>query len=176
MTQTELIYIKTNINGYFFDAFLSIDHNLQLEMTEHPVQTGASITDHTYLKPNELTMEIGMSDVMASIVDGQFSDGGATRSINAFQILKELWQQRLPLQVVTRLGIYDNMIIQSIAIPDDYTRLNGLRATVKLKELLVATLTTAKISAMPHITDNTNKGEVVPKQSGSILSELIPSG
>ncbi len=39
----ELIYVKTNLNGIFFDAFLSMTHESDLTVTTHPVQQGASV-------------------------------------------------------------------------------------------------------------------------------------
>ncbi len=72
MPDTELIYVKTNIGGYFFDGFIDHEHQDDLEITSHPVQNGANVADHAYLKPATLTMHIKMSDVLTDIVPGQF--------------------------------------------------------------------------------------------------------
>ena len=39
---SELIYVKTNIAGYFFDAFLDMEHTSEMKITSHPVQQGAN--------------------------------------------------------------------------------------------------------------------------------------
>ena len=65
---SSLVYLKTNIGGWFFDAFLRSTHTSRLKITDHPVQTGAALTDHSYLEPQELTMEIGMSDAATSLI------------------------------------------------------------------------------------------------------------
>ena len=39
----QLVGIKTNIGGYFFDAYLKVNHNKTLKVTEHPVEEGANI-------------------------------------------------------------------------------------------------------------------------------------
>ncbi|HEX4209508.1 MAG TPA: hypothetical protein VHY56_03880, partial [Candidatus Binataceae bacterium] len=44
---------------YVFDAILRAEHQRELRKTEHPVQTGANITDHAYLLPARITLEIG---------------------------------------------------------------------------------------------------------------------
>ena len=157
----DLIYVKTNIGSYFFDAFLRLDHVSRLKITEHPVQTGASITDHAFLEPKELTIEVGMSDTAKDIVDGQFS-GSWSRSVKAYEVLRNLQAQRIPMQVLTRLGLYQNMMIETLSVPDDYKSLYGLRATVTLKEVLVAETRTVKISTRASITDSTNRGKQEP--------------
>lgn len=166
-TASEMIYVKTNVDGWFFDAVLRVDHTSRLQITEHPVQTGAAITDHAFLEPKELVMEIGMSDVAKSRADGQFNDGWS-RSVTAYQKLRELQANRIPVQVLTRLGLYKNMMVEVISAPDDYKTLYGLRATITLKEIMVAEVQTVRISARPQVTNSTQKGaaEIVkPNQS-----------
>jgi hypothetical protein len=164
-----LVLVKTNIGGWFFDAFIRLDHVSKLKITEHPVQTGASITDHAYLEPKELTIEVGMSDAAKSLVSGQFSSD-RSRSVTAYKVLRELQDQRIPVQVLTRLGIYQNMMVESISVPDDYMSLYGLKASVVMREILVSTVKTVKISARPQISGSTNRGTVGSvKQNESIL-------
>jgi len=165
-----LVYIKTNIGGYFFDAFLRSTHTSRLNITQHPVQVGAALTDHAFLQPAELTMEIGMSDTATSLVPGQFN-GGWSRSVQAFKVLKELQALRVPLQVHSRLGLYQNMLIEEITAPDDYTTLYGLRCTVMLREIMVAQVRTVKISAKPAVTDKAKKGKLEPQDNVSVIEQ-----
>ena len=172
-TVQELILIKTNVGSYFFDAFLRIDHTSKLSITQHPVQTGANISDHAFLEPKELAIEIGMSDVARDLVAGQFS-GTWSRSVKAYEILRELQSARIPLDVLTRLGLYKNMLIETISAPDDYRTLYGLKATITMREILVATVQTVKVSAKPQITGSTNRGEIQPvKPDESTLYQIF---
>jgi hypothetical protein len=169
----KLIYLKTNIAGYFFDAFLRVDHISKLNITEHPVETGANVSDHAFVEPQELTIEIGMSDVSKSLVAGQFNTG-KSRSVTAYKLLKELQGQRIPLQIYTRLGVYKNMLIETISAPDDYKTRYSLNVTVTFKEVIMAQTKTVKISARSQVTDSTNKGNVQPVEANkSILAQLF---
>lgn len=169
----QLIYVATNIGGFFFDAFLQIDHESSLTITSHPVETGASISDHAFVNPALLTMQIGMSDAAEALSVDQFTQG-PTRSVTAYQVLLELQRLRIPMQVMTRLKIYKNMLIETISVPDDYTTVYGLKATVVMKEVLVATVQTVKISARPHVTDSTNRGVVDPQiPNQSVAFQLV---
>jgi len=172
-TNTQLIYVKTNIGGWFFDAFLRVDHTSKLTITEHPIQVGAAITDHAYMEPAELVMEIGMSDAATSLVNGQFANGWS-RSVKAYEVLAELQKQRIPIQVVTRLKVYQNMLIETISVPDDYKTLYSLKVTVSLREIMVATVKTVKLSARPQVTGSTNRGNPEPVEPNkSILSQIL---
>lgn len=170
------VYTKTSVGGWFFDAYLKMTHTSTLTITDQPVQTGAALTDHAYMEPLELQMDIGMSDVATSFIKGQFS-GGSSRSVTAYNVLRQLQQMRIPIQVVTRLGIYQNMLVEVISAPDDYTTQYGMKCTVTFREILVAQVKTVKISARPNVTNSTNGGSPLPvtpnqsilKQAGQLL-------
>lgn len=166
------VYAKTNVGGWFFDAYIKMTHTSTLTITEQPVQTGAALADHAYLQPQELQMDIGMSDVAKSFIPGQFTDSGPSRSVTAYQILRQLQAQRIPILINTRLNTYQNMLVEVISAPDDYTTLNAMKCTVTFREILVAQVTTVKISARPAVTNSTNGGSPLPVQPNqSILSQ-----
>lgn len=75
-TSKLLLSPKTQIGEYVFDVYLSISHNLTATITNHPVQMGASISDHKFDEPDELTFQIGMSDASQDLVKGQFDNTG----------------------------------------------------------------------------------------------------
>lgn len=166
------VYAKTNIGGWFFDATLQLTHTSTLTITSHPVQLGSSIADYAFLQPRTLSMDIGMTDVAKSFIPGQFS-GASSRSVQAYQVLEQLQQLRIPVQVYTRLGLYQNMLVETLTVQDDYTTHHGLRVTVDLQELLVATVSVVKISANPSVTDNAKKGKQQPQSvPPSLLSQI----
>ena len=166
------VYAKTNIGGWFFDAILQATHTSQLTITQHPVQSGSSISDYAYMQPRTLSLNIGMTDVAKSFIPGQFS-GGSSRSVQAYQVLLQLQQMRIPVQVYTRLGLYQNMLVETMTVQDDNTTTHGLRCTVDLSELLVATVEVVKISANPAVTDSAKKGTQQPKQVPSSILQTL---
>lgn len=169
---SELVLVKTNIGTYFFDAFIQIDHSSKLKITEHPIESGSVVADHAYMEPRELIFDIGMSDVVSSLVPGQFSDGWS-RSVSAYQTLLNLQVTRTPLFVHTRLVSYQNMLISAISVPDNKDTQFGLRCSVTLRELLVSSAKTVPVSAVPQVTNTSSNGQVVPQgASESILFQL----
>lgn len=168
----ELVYIRPNITAlgkdsygneigasYFFDAVIKEEHTSSLRMTEHPVQTGANITDHAFVLPARVVLEIGMSDVMDSLVQGQFVND-QTRSISAFQTLKRIQEARSLLNVTTHLHQYKNMLIEQIHTPHDYKTVTGLRCMVSLKEIFMAVVEKTKVSAIETVTKEVEFGNV----------------
>ena len=155
--------MKSNIGGYFFDAVIREEHTSTLHITEHPVQSGANVTDHAYIEPARLVMEIGMSDAMAAVYPGQFEDAD-TKSVSAYRTLLELQKSRLPLAVMTRLYLYQNMLIETITAPDDHKTQYGLRCTVALREIIVVDVAETTVSARPQTTGSTQQGAVQPTE------------
>jgi len=168
-------YFSTTQGNYVFDAYFSINHESNLAITEHPIQTGASISDHAYMEAQSVTFEIGMSDVMKDISASSvspFTGTSSSRSVNAYTVLRQLQKDRIPLDAITRLGTYNNMLIESISAPDDNKTLFGLKATVTLKEIFVVSVTTVKISKRSQKSESTNEGDQKPQ----VANESISSG
>lgn len=176
MTVEAMLYCKTNIAGYFFDGFMDIDVASELEVTENPVETGTAIADHSYVKPTEVTMQVIMSDVHQSLVPGQFA-GGWSRSVTAYKILKEIQTKRIPIAVLCRLGLFENMVIRRLQANDTADTYQALSATVTLAELPIARIKTVEISLASQTTINTEMGKLqavdtTDKEDESILYML----
>lgn len=176
MTLEAMLYCKTNIAGYFFDGFMDIDVASELEVTENPVETGTVIADHSYVKPTEITMQVIMSDVHQSLVPGQFT-GGWSRSVTAYKILKEIQTKRIPIAVLCRLGLFENMVIRRLQANDTADTYQALSATVTLVELPIARVKTVEISLASQTTINTEMGKLqavdtTDKEDESILYML----
>ena len=172
LTYDALLYCKTNIGGYFFDGFMQVEHNIELQTTSNPVETGASVVDHAYVKPAELVMKVMMSDVHQSLVPGQFT-GASFRSVNAWQVLRKLQSDRIPMSVFTRLGLYTNMLITKLATTDTSETFRALSAEVTLREIPVARIKTVKISSADQTTINTEMGKIEASQINDELQSLL---
>ena len=172
LTYDALLYCKTNIGGYFFDGFIQVEHNIELQTTSNPVETGASVVDHAYVKPAELTMEVMMSDVHQSLVPEQFT-GASFRSVNAWQVLRKLQSDRIPMSVLTRLGLYTNMLITKLTTSDTAETFRALSAEVTLREIPVARIKTVKISSADQTTINTEMGKIEASQINDELQSLL---
>jgi hypothetical protein len=77
----------SQIGGIQVDTTLEESYEDSLEITEHPVEAGAAITDHSFKRPMELVLTCGWSDSSASGALGLVSGLIATQSPAAAGIL-----------------------------------------------------------------------------------------
>lgn len=145
-------YLEENDSGaithYFFDAILSTTHITRREITSHPVQYRASLTDHSYQLPAEVSLDIGMSDVMDTMflsdpsgTSNNFDYGlGDGKSVKAYQKFVSLQMKGTPFNLYTKLKTYSNMVIASITATDDYKTNQALRCRIELREIFIGEL------------------------------------
>lgn len=169
LQNTQLIYV--------FDAVFRILHRRTAHKTSHPVLTGANISDHVYIDPSRVTLEIGMSDAMSSFTSGVWV-GSSTKSISAWQILKSLQINKTLVTLTTRLDTYSNMVIIDASSPDENRTKHALRATFILEELLSASVVSVtSASARPQTSATTPAGTIqsTPPNPSQIQQNVIPS-
>jgi hypothetical protein len=142
---------------YVFDAVLELEHEQQLEITHHPVQTGADISSHAYLLPATCAMFVGMSDAMDSYASTPVTaptlpyqypnymqwTGATSKSVSAYQTMLSLQASRIPLTVTTRLRTYTNMVVMSVSPREDFKTITGLRMRVVFRQIFTGSVTTS---------------------------------
>ena len=62
------------------------------------------------------------------------------------------------ISVINKFGTFKNLIIQSLVAEDNSDTVEGLRATVVLKEIFVVNVEAVKVSDRPEIIESTNEG------------------
>jgi hypothetical protein len=146
---------------YFFDAVFRVEHRLRRTFTKHPVQTGASLVDHSYDEPNVIILDIGMSDAMAVFTPGQYT-GNPSKSVSAFQTFVQIKSSGVPLTLNTKLNTYYNMGITDIRAADTRETQYALRAEIVFEQIIVAQTSsgTSQVanSARPSETNSTSLG------------------
>lgn len=129
---------------------ISEKHNDTLEITEHPVEVGAAISDHAYRRPSEVVMQVGFAG------GGSLLDFLDTTSIGlsaglspkeTYQELLDLQSSRVPFDVVTGKRIYSNMLIRALEVTTDRTSENVLSAVLTLREVIITSTTTTQVAA-----------------------------
>jgi hypothetical protein len=156
-----LAYIKANkssIGGYFFDVNYKEDYTFENVITSHPTQTGSNVNDHVYSQPNKITFDVGVSDCLGSLADGQFSEFGAKRSAAAFNLLLKWRSNFTLLTIASMIGgkrfAFSNMLIQSLAVTKDKSVMNNsVKATITMQQIIV---TNAIVSGVTDATTSTN--------------------
>ena len=86
------------------DILIEENNHDELEITQHPVQTGATISDHAYMRPMEVSLQVGWSN-----------SGHSPSYVNdVYTALRRLQSSRAPFEVFTGKRHYINMLIASL--------------------------------------------------------------
>ncbi|MGI4946724.1 MAG: phage baseplate protein [Janthinobacterium lividum] len=133
--------------------------------TDHPVEQGASITDHAFVVPVRVTMRVGWSD---SALLATF-DPGYINSV--YGELLAIQAARQPITIVTAKRSFDSMLVEELATHTDADTENALVVVCRFKQIIivqtqVVTLAPQDQQAMPQVTAPVqSQGTVQPKQS-----------
>ena len=102
---------------YFADCTVSISHDFSNTVTEHPVETGVSFSDHIQVKNNRFTVsgvfgQYGLNDFQADTLSR-----GTERIQQAYKFLRRLRDERLTFTLVSKYDTYYDCVIESLTIP-----------------------------------------------------------
>lgn len=119
---------NTEIAGekYFTDCTVSISHNFSNSVTEHPVETGVSFSDHIQVQNNKFTVsgifgQYGLNDYQADTLSR-----GLERIQQAYKFLRRLRDERLTFTLVSKYETYPDCVIESLNIPVSVESSNSL--------------------------------------------------
>lgn len=116
-----------HLGGLTFAVVLEENHEDGLNITEHPVEQGATINDHAWIKPRTVTIRAGQSDC------GQGE--GASREI--YDKLLELQRSREPFEIVTGKQLYKNMLLETLTVVTDATTEQALIISASCREVII---------------------------------------
>lgn len=147
----ENLFIRTkkSIGGIELDAVLSETHNNQIRLTKNPVELGADITDHAVIEPKRINIIAQVSDTplgtaaFGQIVDlvtglfGTSTSQNITRSNAAYNAMVQLMEEREPIEVQTKLVLYENMVITGLTTTQDKNSSRIVLMNLTLEEVLI---------------------------------------
>lgn len=116
---TAILFSQT-IGPVAIDVFVKEQHKFELGITTNPIETGAEVNDHAYVKPKRVTLDV--------------ADGAAAETYNA---LVRFSESRVPFSIVTGLFVYSNMLILSGNFARDATYANVANGQVELQEVII---------------------------------------
>lgn len=151
---------RRSVDVFSFDTTLVEEHVSELEISSHPVELGAEITDHAVIKPSSLTIVGEVTDTPLSLrqnqngeitfaendLFGASTNESKTRSIVALEAFKKLQRDRTLVTVQTGLELYQEMLIQSVSVSQDVDTAHTAILNLKLKKLLLVETETLDIN------------------------------
>jgi hypothetical protein len=124
---------RSRIGTLFPDCTLEESYDDRVQITSHPVEKGANISDHAFLLPKTIEMRIGWSD--SSGKNDQWS-------ISKYEEILRLQADLEPLDVTTGKRLHKNMMISGISVTNDERTKYSVLAVVRLSEVRFASVLT----------------------------------
>jgi hypothetical protein len=136
-----LLFQQTTVElgSLTLDASLSESHQKDAEVTEHPVELGADISDHFRPKQDQLQIEGVVSNTPLR------GTADSARAQTAYETLVRLRKTGQMLTVVTPLESYENMALISLVVPRDPKLGEVLKFTASLKQVTIVQSQRVKI-------------------------------
>jgi hypothetical protein len=145
---------------FFFDAVLRADYDEEVMLTKHPVQNGASITDHSIALPPIIVLEAAFADTMDSYTPGQYS-GQPTKTQSVYATFQNIKNLRLPCTLATRFSQYQTVVLTQMRASDSNVMNTKLVLYLRFEQVLLGTVTQTQ-SARPNATNSSPEGSISP--------------
>ena len=129
---------RRSIGGIHAQVTISEEERDELQITEHPVEQGAPISDHAFKRPSEVRIKAGWSRCQL----------GANGGSGMYGLLLS-WQAALnPFDLYTGKRAYKDMLIQSITITTDSHSEFALMADLVLRQVIIVQVQTSNVSKL----------------------------
>ncbi|MYD94840.1 MAG: hypothetical protein F4Y02_14370 [Chloroflexi bacterium] len=146
------------------DGYLSEDHEIAVDVTRFPVESGATLGDHAVKRPDRLRLVGWTSDLYPSDA-ANISE--TDRPAQAWAEIRRLAAAREPLEVVTILGVYEDMLIVRATAPVSMQTARGLLFTVEFEEVQTAPLQRVEFTIPIRPTASGPAADRVPPTGGA---------
>ena len=143
-------YIRS-LGGLAFDVVVSESETAEVTVTDHQIESGAQVSDHAYLNPKEVELEIGQGTI-ESMDDPR----------EMLEALRKTMEEREPVEVYTGKSYYPTMLITSVVVNTDHTTENVLKATIRCREVMI--VDTAEVDAS-QLKEAPKKRQKMPKKT-----------
>lgn len=180
---TQKVIIETDTAGILqFDVTESETHKSTAKVTDHPVETGAQISDHVINEPDTLDLIAWVTNTPIASTD-QLIAFSPARAEQAYEQLRQMKSTGAPCAAETTLRTYESMLITELTITRNKDTGQAISVSLKLKELQTATNQTVAAPTPKMLRGNTLKeegkkptdaaSEAVSAKSRSMLDSLF---
>ena len=151
-----VLFSPRNIAGFVANVTIEEQHVDRMRITEHPVEQGASITDHSYKEPARLVIRAGWSNSSPQALGNPFYIQTIYQSFLALQASRQTFD------IITGKRAYTNMLIEVLMETTDKEHENAMMLVLECKEIIIATTQTVTVPpaanmANPQVNGATNQ-------------------
>jgi len=126
-------YPSPKVGSIDLDVTIREEHRFSSRVTTYPVEDGTIVSDHIINEPDIIVLVGVVTDTPLNIF------APFNRSIDAFNRLIQLHQNREVVTVVTGLKVYQNMAIVNLDVPRDVKTGQSLTFTIEMQRIIFDT-------------------------------------
>lgn len=175
-----LFFKPTRMVGFIVpDCAVEERHTDRVQVTQHPVEYGAMISDHAIILPKEVSIRYAWWDGAFPLEFGHAQQ--------VYDQLQSLQAAREPFDITTGKRIYSNMVLTDMEVTTDQHTENVLLVELHCQEvIIVTTSSTAPVAQSSQAQPEQTAGQVSqgqqqlkppssPKISGYNVGPVNPS-
>ena len=164
---TDAIQIYGDDYAQLITAARPIKVSVRPEATipQHPLETGASVSDHIIYKPIEIELSLVLTG-------SQYAD--------LYQTIYAMWKSGNTYTVQTHVATYSNMCIYKIAHEESAEMMGAVALSMSLTEIMFSTpnvgklpATAVKSSKHTSTSERGKQNATTPTATGSALSKIV---
>lgn len=176
--------------AFYFDTVHKENFVLGAKATQNPVAQGSPITDHVYEEPDQLTITVGVSNVVpfwmdqsGKSIEQHEADGdadfdpyyvaGQTRSQVALARLEKLKKDHVLVNVQTGLKLFSSMLLETISGTVEEGTEEVLQADLKFVGIRTVRVRVSKYP--PRKDDKTKRGAGQTKKKKTEATKPDPA-
>jgi hypothetical protein len=160
------LWPKNKIGSIEIQASLEEVLTDALQVTEHPVEQGAAITDHAYKRPAEVVLRCGWSNSSLEALSGAataFFTGGSLPKTDyvtsIYSQLLALQDSRVPFDIKSSRRVYQNMLITGLQVTTDNRTNDVLMVQATCRQILIVKTAATTLPPRDSQADPAKTGE-----------------
>lgn len=172
--------IQTTLGNIIVDTTIEEDYEDRIELTEHPVEAGTQIMDHSFKRPMEVRLRCGWSDsnlVALPVAVGSFTGGGMSASdyvASIYSQLLQLQEARQPFSITTGMRTYSAMLLTALRVRRDQATKYVLMVEADLRQVIIVSTQTATLAPQQNQLTPASTAETV-NAGASVLQTGMPA-
>ena len=170
------------IGGYEIDALLSVDPSHRSEVTIHPVEEGAKVSDHIIERPLTVNVTGIVSDSPIGLVALSRAEGSKP-SADAYSHFQTMQKDKLPVSIESGVyPVFDHMVLLSISAPKSATTGASFRFSASFQQIEYAAVDTdfqETLVALPREKRKVNNGAQAAEdapETPTAVGAVLPDG
>lgn len=130
---------RRSIGGIYAQITVDEQHTDEVQITDHPVEAGAPISDHAFARPQQVAITAGWSKATAFDLSAESG---------VYGLLLALQTSFMPFDIYTGKRHYKNMLIERLAVTTDQHNEFTLLAQIVCRQVIIVNTQTTKVDGV----------------------------